>query len=165
MAKNKKNKQNRQNQTQVPKKIPVEKTPEMLALERKIAELADKKRNAQNRKSELEKEKRLAETELNKAEKEWEQADNKLKRRQQEAFEIRNAVRKIDELKLAEHTEDARTEILSILTGKTGDQVKNNQNDDAILAVAARYKLNDVLLYSEDKNLKNKAAAIGIKTI
>lgn len=162
----KKNKQNRQNQIPSQVKPPIEKSPEMLVLEQKIAELADKKQTFQNRKSKLEKEKRFAETELSKAEKEQEQADKELNRLQQEAFEIREAIRKIGELKLAENTEEAQTEILSILLGsKTNNQAKNSQNDDAILAVAARYKMNDVLLYSEDKNLKNKATSIGIKSV
>lgn len=84
---------------------------------------------------------------------------------EREAAEIRAAIRKIEELKLARHTESAEPEILALMGAKADGQNRNGQNDQAILAVAARYKLNDIVLYTEDKNLKNHATAVGIKTI
>jgi len=68
-------------------------------------------------------------------------------------------------LKLAQHTESANPQILALMGEKADGQNRNGQNDQEILAVAARYKLNDVVLYTEDKNLKNHATAVGIKTI
>jgi len=55
--------------------------------------------------------------------------------------------------------------VMALMGEKADGQNRNGQNDQEILAVAARYKLNDVVLYTEDKNLKNHATAVGIKTI
>lgn len=163
MGKKNKNRQNQQNQMQGEPKI--EKSPEMLALEQQVAVLTNKKRAIQQRRNDLEKEKRGAETELDKLANEQGQAAKEVERLKQDGFEIREAIRKIDELKLAEYTEEALQGILSLLGNQTNQQIKNSENDDVILAVAARYKLNDVRLCTEDKNLKNKAAAIGVKTV
>ena len=92
------------------------------------------------------------------------QAEESVERLEREAAEIRAAIRKIEELKLARHTESAEPEILALMGAKADGQNRNGQNDQAILAVAARYKLNDVVLYTKDKNLKNHATAVGIKT-
>ena len=98
------------------------------------------------------------------AEKEKIQAEESVERLEREAAEIRAAIRKIEELKLARHTESAEPEILALMGAEADGQNRNGQNDQAILAVAARYKLNDVVLYTKDKNLKNHATAVGIKT-
>jgi len=99
------------------------------------------------------------------AEKEKIQAEKSVEQLEREAAEIRAAIRKIEELKLARHTESAEPEILALMGAKADWQNRNGQNDQAILAVAARYKLNDIVLYTEDKNLKNHATDVGIKTI
>lgn len=71
-----------------------------------------------------------------------------------EGFEIREAVRKIEELALPKHSEQSNDEILALLSGNEQNTPKNSQNDNVILAVALRHKLNEVMLYSDDKNLK-----------
>ena len=112
-----------------------------------------------------EKEKRDLDLKRQQAEKEKIQAEKSVERLEREAAEIRAAIRKIEELKLAQHTESAELGILALMGTKADGQNRNGQNDQTILAVAARYKLNDVVLYTEDKNLKNHATAVGIKTI
>ena len=151
MAKKNKNKQKQQNQISGQTKPAVGKSPEMLALENRRDELNAKILQVQNQKNELEKEKI--------------QAVKSVERLEREAAEIRAAIRKIEELKLAQHTESANPQILALMGEKADGQNRNGQNDQEILAVAARYKLNDVVLYTEDKNLKNHATAAGIKTI
>lgn len=116
-------------------------------------------------KNEQEKEKRDLDLKRQQAEKEKIQAVKSVERLEREAAEIRAAIRKIEELKLAQHTESANPQILALMGEKADGQNRNGQNDQEILAVAARYKLNDVVLYTEDKNLKNHATAAGIKTI
>ena len=150
MAKKNKNKQKQQNQISGQTKPAVGKSPEMLALENRRDELNAQILQVQNQKNELEKEKI--------------QAVKSVERLEREAAEIRAAIRKIEELKLAQHTESANPQILALMGEKADGQNRNGQNDQEILAVAARYKLNDVVLYTEDKNLKNHATAVGIKT-
>lgn len=151
MAKKNKNKQKQQNQINGQVKSAVEKSPATLALEKQRDELNAQILQVQNQKSKWEKEKI--------------QAEKNVERLEREAAEIREAIRKIEELKLARHTESAEPEILALMGAKADGQNRNGQNDQAILAVAARYKLNDIVLYTEDKNLKNHATAVGIKTI
>lgn len=163
MAKNKKNKNNH-NQV----KVKAEKSPEMLALERKVTELAEKRRQLEAKKADLSKQRNLLDKNSQQMEQQIEKAKNDLQKLNESAFEIRQAIRCIDELQLSAHAETAHTEIVSLLNeGKSeskSDTIKNSQNDEAILAVAVRYKLSDVVLYTEDKNLKNKAKALGIQT-
>ena len=104
------------------------------------------------------------ESKKRKAESECNQAEKTVERLEREAFEIREAIRQIEELKLADDSAIAHPKIVQLMGVDTRKQNRNSENDQAILAVAARYKLNDVLLYSEDKNLKNQAVAIGIQT-
>lgn len=151
MSKKNKNKQKQQNQISGQTKPAVEKSPQRLALEKQCNELNVQILQVQNQKARLEKEKI--------------QAEKNVERLEREAAEIREAIRKIEELKLARHTESAEPEILALMGAEADGQNRNGQNDQAILAVAARYKLNDVVLYTEDKNLKNHATAAGIKTI
>lgn len=151
MSKKNKNKQKQQNQISGQTKPAVEKSPQRLALEKQCNELNVQILQVQNQKARLEKEKI--------------QAEKNVERLEQEAAEIREAIRKIEELKLARHTESAEPEILALMGAEADGQNRNGQNDQAILAVAARYKLNDIVLYTEDKNLKNHATAVGIKTI
>ena len=151
MSKKNKNKQKQQNQISGQTKPAVEKSPQRLALEKQCNELNVQILQVQNQKARLEKEKI--------------QAEKNVERLEREAAEIREAIRKIEELKLARHTESAEPEILAIMGAEADGQNRNGQNDQAILAVAARYKLNDIVLYTEDKNLKNHATAVGIKTI
>ena len=151
MAKKNKNKQKQQNQINGQVKSAVEKSPATLALEKQRDELNAQILQVQNQKSKWEKEKI--------------QAEKNVERLEREAAEIREAIRKIEELKLARHTESAEPEILALMGAEADGQNRNGQNDQAILAVAARYKLNDIVLYTEDKNLKNHATAVGIKTI
>lgn len=75
------------------------------------------------------------------------------------SYRIREASRKIEELKLADHLKAENPEIFSMIV-----EQNNQVADDKILAVAASYKLNDVILYTEDRNLRIKATSIGIKT-
>lgn len=170
MAKNKKNKQKQNaslHSNAQPKQNPpkVEKSPEILALERKISELANKKRELENQKADLNKQKQQAEKSAKLADTEQETAQKELDKLNNEGFEIREAVRKIEELALSKHSEQSNDEILALLSGNEQNTPKNSQNDNAILAVALRHKLNEVVLYSDDKNLKNKAMAYGIRTI
>lgn len=151
MSKKNKNKQKQQNQISGQTKPAVEKSPQRLALEKQCNELNVQILQVQNQKARLEKEKI--------------QAEKNVERLEREAAEIREAIRKIEELKLARHTESAELEILALMGAEADGQNRNGQNDQAILAVAARYKLNDIVLYTEDKNLKNHATAVGIKTI
>lgn len=161
MSKKNKNKQKQQNQISGQTKPAVEKSPQRLALEKQRDELKAQILQVQNQKDRLEKEKR----DLQLVEKEKIQAEKNVERLEREAAEIREAIRKIEELKLARHTESAEPEILALMGAEADGQNRNGQNDQAILAVAARYKLNDIVLYTEDKNLKNHATAVGIKTI
>ena len=151
MSKKNKNKQKQQNQISGQTKPAVEKSPQRLALEKQCNDLNVQILQVQNQKARLEKEKI--------------QAEKNVERLEREAAEIREAIRKIEELKLARHTESAEPEILALMGAEADGQNRNGQNDQAILAVAARYKLNDIVLYTEDKNLKNHATAVGIKTI
>ena len=165
MAQKNKNKQKQQNQIDGQAKPAVEKSPAMLALEKQRDELNAQILQVQNQKARLEKEKRDLDLKRQQAEKEKIQAVKSVERLEREAAEIRAAIRKIEELKLAQHTESANPQILALMGEKADGQNRNGQNDQEILAVAARYKLNDVVLYTEDKNLKNHATAAGIKTI
>ena len=153
MAKKNKNKQKQQNQINGQTKPAVEKSPKRLALEKQRDDLNAQILQVQNQKARLEKEKRDLDLKRQQAEKEKIQAEKSV------------AIRKIEELKLARHTESAEPEILALMGAEADGQNRNGQNDQAILAVAARYKLNDIVLYTEDKNLKNYATAVGIKTI
>lgn len=167
MAKNKKNKQNANlHSNSQPKQNPpkAEKSPEILALERKISELANKKRELENQKSDLNRQKQQAEKSAKQADNEHETAQKELDKLNNEGFEIREAVRNIEELALAQYSEQANGDILALLGVNEQNTPKNSQNDNEILAVALRHKLADVVLYSDDKNLKNKATAYGIKT-
>lgn len=141
-----------------------EKSPEMLALERKISELADKKRQLEHQKSDLQKQKSQFEKQVRQAETEQETAKKELDKLNNEGFEIREAIRKIEELALSKHSEQANGKILALLGLNEPNTPKNSQNDNAILAVALRHKLNEVVLYSDDKNLKNKAISYDIQT-
>lgn len=94
-----------------------------------------------------------------------ETAQKELDKLNNEGFEIREAVRKIEELALSKHSEQSKDEILALLGGNEQNTPKNSQNDNAILAVALRHKLSEVVLYTEDKNLKNKAVSYGIHTV
>jgi rRNA-processing protein FCF1 len=76
----------------------------------------------------------------------------------EKGYKIREALRKIEELKLAEHLQSESPAILAMVV-----EQEKLVADDKILSVAARYKFNDVLLYTEDRNLKSKAISIGIK--
>ena len=165
MAKKNNNNQKQQNQIDGQAKPAVEKSPERLALEKQRDELNAQILQVQNQKSKWEKEKRDLDLKRQQAEKEKIQAEKSVERLEREAAEIRAAIRKIEELKLARHTESAEPEILALMGAKADGQNRNGQNDQTILAVAARYKLNDVVFYTEDKNLKNHATAVGIKTI
>lgn len=160
MAKKNNNNQKQQNQIDGQAKSAVEKSP---ATQRD--ELNSQILQVQNQKASLEKEKRDLDLKRQQAEKEKIQAEKNVERLEREAAEIREAIRKIEELKLARHTESAEPEILALMGAEADGQNRNGQNDQAILAVAARYKLNDIVLYTEDKNLKNHATAVGIKTI
>lgn len=164
MSKKNKNKQKPQNQTVEQPKPTIDKSPEMEALEQQHKELSAQILKIQNQKAKLEKEKRELEAKRQQAEKEKSQAKQEVERFKREAFEIREAVRRIEELSLSRHTESANPKILALMNAKTDGKNRNGQNDQSILAVAARYKLNDVVLYTEDKNLKNHAVAIGIQT-
>lgn len=165
MAKKNKNKQKQQNQINGQAKPAVEKSPVRLALEKQHDELNAQILQVQNQKARLEKEKHDLDLKRQQAEKEKNQAEQSVEQSEQKAAEIRAAIRKIEELKLARHTESAEPEILALMGAEADGQNRNGQNDQAILAVAARYKLNDIVLYTEDKNLKNHATAVGIKTI
>ncbi|MBN6068426.1 hypothetical protein HYE54_06580 [Aggregatibacter actinomycetemcomitans] len=160
----KKNKQKAQNQTVEQTKPTIAKSPEMAALEQRRNEMNDQILHIQNQKAKLEKEKRELEAKRQQAEKEKSQAEKDVERLKREVFEIREAVRRIEQLTLSQHTESANPKILALMNAKMDGKNRNGQNDQSILAVAARYKLNDVVLYTEDKNLKNHAVAIGIQT-
>lgn len=148
--------------------VKAEKSPEILALERKVTELAEKRRQLEEKKADLSKQKNQLDKSSQQLEQQVEKAKDDLQKLNDSAFEIRQAIRCIDELQLSTHAETAHVDIVSLLNeGKSeskSDMIKNSQNDDAILAVAVRYKLSDVVLYTEDKNLKNKAKALGIQT-
>lgn len=165
MTKKNKNKQKQQNQIGGQAKPTVAKSPKMLALEKQRDELNAQIMQVQNQKSKWEKEKRDLDLKRQQAEKEKIQAEKSVERLEREAAEIRAAIRKIEELKLAQHTESAKPGIVALMGATADGQNRNGQNDQAILAVAARYKLNDIVLYTEDKNLKNHATAVGIKTL
>lgn len=148
------------NQSQEVKK---EKSPEMLELEKEIEQLKNNLFTLRNEKAMFDKQKSEIERELKKVRAEKEQQDQKIAKLNKSAFEVREAVRKIDELNLATYSESANQEILKAIQVKSSITQVNSQNDDQILAVAARYKLNDLIFYTADKNLKNKAIAIGVK--
>lgn len=158
----KKNKGGKQNLQHIAK--PKEKSPEMLALEQEISELNNQLFSIRNKKAELEKEKKEAEKIFRQKEQAKEKQQVEVEKIKKSAFEIREAIRTIDELKLAEKSEIAKESLLALLQSDKADQNINGANDNKTLAVAVRYKLNDVVLYTEDKNLRNKASAIGIKT-
>ena len=151
MAKNKKTKDSK-----------LEKSPEVLAIEQKITELTQRKKQLEVQKSELNNKKSHAESNMRKTEKNQLETTRVLEGLEAEAYEIREAIRNIENLKLATNIESARDEILSLISKGTQSNFKNSQNDDELLAVALSYKLNDVTLYTKDKNLKNKATALGI---
>ena len=140
----------------------LEKSPEMLVIEQKITELTQKKILLEAQKSELNNKKSHAESNMRETEKKQLETTRVLENLEAEAYEIREAIRNIENLKLATNIESARDEILSLISKGTQSNFKNSQNDDELLAVALSYKLNDVVLYTKDKNLKNKAPAFGI---
>ena len=134
----------------------------MLVIEQKITELTQKKILLEAQKSELNNKKSHAESNMRETEKKQLETTRVLENLEAEAYEIREAIRNIENLKLATNIESARDEILSLISKGTQSNFKNSQNDDELLAVALSYKLNDVVLYTKDKNLKNKATAFGI---
>lgn len=140
----------------------LEKSPEMLAIEQKITDLTQKKTQLEVQKSELNNKKSHAESNMRETEKNQQEAIRLLADLEDDAYEIREAIRNIEKLKLANNIESARDEILYLISKGTQITYKNSQNDDELLAVALSYKLNDVVLYTKDKNLKNKATAFGI---
>lgn len=139
-------------------------SPELKALEQRIGELVKDRKEWEEKKSALNKQKQQAEKSAKQADTEQETAQKELAKLNSEGFEIREAVRKIEELALSKYSEQANSEILALLGENEQNSSKNSQNDNVILAVALRYKLNEVMLYSDDKNLKNKAIAYGIQT-
>lgn len=137
-------------------------SPELKTLEQKISELVRKRKEWEEKKSALNKQKMQAEKFASQADEEQENTQNELDKLKCEGYEIREAVRKIEELALSRHSEQANKDILELLGRNAVNVPKNSDNDNIILAVALRYKLNDVVLYSKDKNLKNKAISYGI---
>jgi rRNA-processing protein FCF1 len=111
------------------------------------------------RKIDLDKQKQASEKDLKKAESEQTKVNHEVRKLKENGYKIREASRKIEELKLAEHLKEENREILNLVVGGELPVA-----DDKILAVAAQYKLNDVLLFTEDKGLRSKAISIGIKT-
>ena len=140
-------------------------SPELKTLEQRIGELVKDCKEWEEKKSTLNKQKQQAEKSAKQADTEQETAQKELDKLNNEGFEIREAVRKIEELALSKHSEQSKNEILALLGGNEQNTPKNSQNDNAILAVALRHKLSEVVLYTEDKNLKNKAVSYGIHTV
>lgn len=140
-------------------------SPELKTLEQRIGELVKDRKEQEEKKSTLNKQKQQAEKSAKQADTEQETVQKELDKLNNEGFEIREAVRKIEELALSKHSEQSKDEILVLLGGNEQNTPKNSQNDNAILAVALRHKLNEVVLYTEDKNLKNKAVFYGIHTV
>jgi rRNA-processing protein FCF1 len=113
----------------------------------------------------LKTEKNVLEKQKQTIEKDWKKAKHNQDMLRQDVddvrekgYKIREALRKIEELKLAEHLQSESPAILAMVV-----EQEKLVADDKILSVAARYKFNDVLLYTEDRNLKSKAISIGIK--
>lgn len=113
----------------------------------------------------LKNEKNILEKQKQTIEKDWIKAENNQAKLRQDidqlkekGYKIREALRKIEELKLAEHLQSEIPAILAMVV-----EQEKSVADDKILSVAARYKLNDIVLYTEDRNLKSKAISIGIK--
>lgn len=157
-------KQNKNNQSQsIIKQTQIEKTEEMWNLEREISAIQEKLFKARNQKAELDKSKKEQEKYLAKLQADEQKQQEELRKLEKEGFEIREAIRVIEELKLTENTESANAEILSLIQSDSNGKNIHSDNDDKTLAIATRYKLNDVVLYTDDKNLRNKAVAIGIK--
>lgn len=140
-------------------------SPELKALEQRIGELVKDRKEQEEKKSTLNKQKQQAEKSAKQADTEQETVQKELDKLNNEGFEIREAVRKIEELALSKHSEQSKDEILALLGGNEQNTPKNSQNDNAVLAVALRHKLSEVVLYTEDKNLKNKAVSYGIHTV
>lgn len=161
MAKKNKQKNKQENQLQTVKE---EKSPEMLVLEKEIEQLKNDLSKLHKDEAELNEQKKLVERELNKVQIEQDQQTQKVDKLKKSAFEVREAIRKIDELKLAISTEIEDESLLALVQASNKPKTKNEENDDKALAVAARYKLNDLIFYTEDKNLRNKATSVGIKT-
>lgn len=139
-------------------------SPELKALEQRMGELVKDRKEWEEKKFALNKQKQQAEKSAKQADTEQETAQKEFNKLELEGFEIREAVRKIEELALSKYSEQANGDILALLGVDEQNTPKNSQNDNAILAVALRHKLNEVVLYSDDKNLKNKAIAYGIQT-
>lgn len=95
---------------------------------------------------------------LKKNEKDHSNLNQEIRQLEGKIYKIRDASRIIDELKISEYSEEENPVILAMIIGQ-----EQCVADDKILAVVARYKLNDVLFYTEDKILKSKATSIGIK--
>ncbi len=168
MAKKNKGKNKQTNhQFNHPKKVEEkEKSPEVLALEQEIERLKSKLFEKRNEKAGLDKQKQAVERELKNIQSKQDQQHKKINELEKSAFEVRNAIRVIGELDLTKQCGEVDPEILDLIQLDYCDNKKmiNSQNDEQILAIAAFYKLNDLILYTEDKNLKNKANKIGIKT-
>ncbi len=99
---------------------------------------------------------KLNEDELSKYHAEKDILEDNIRKLEKESFDIREATRLIEELSLNENIENANESILKMI-------VSNNKvADDEILAIAVRYKLNDVVLCTNDKILQNKAKGLGI---
>jgi rRNA-processing protein FCF1 len=111
------------------------------------------------RKIDLDKQKQASEKDWKKAEGDQARIIHEIRKLKEKGYKIREASRKIEELKLAEHLKAENPEILRLVVEK-----EISVADDKILAVAAQYKLNDVLLFTEDRDLRSKAISIGIKT-
>ncbi|WML88731.1 PIN domain-containing protein [Thiothrix subterranea] len=112
-----------------------------------------------NEKTVLEKQKQTIEKDWIKAENNQTKLSQDIDQLKEKGYKIREALRKIEELKLAEHSQSESPAILAMVV-----EQEKMVADDKILSIAARYKLNDVVLYTEDRNLKSKATSIGIKT-
>ncbi len=68
----------------------------------------------------------------------------------------REAITLLQTITKSEHYEDSHLELLSL---------QQANNDKHILSVALYYQLNQVLLISDDKNLRNLASAEGIRSV
>lgn len=147
-----------------PQMVKKDKSPEMLELEKEIEQLKSDLLKQRNEKADLDRQKQIRERELKTLQTELVQQKQKITDLEKSAFEVREAVRKIGELNLFEFTETADEDLLVLVQAGNKPKTQNEGNDDKALAVAARYKLNDLIFYTEDKNLKNKATSMGIKT-
>ncbi|QEY26363.1 PIN domain-containing protein [Neisseria zalophi] len=137
---------------------------EISKLEHEISSLQNKIAMLKIEKNNFNKKKQDAENKQKKLLKDKNQQQQHIDSLNKKAAEIREAIRKIDELKLATHTENSNSELLTILQQSNTMKTPNGENDDKTLAVAVRYKLNDLIFYTNDKNLKNKATSVGVKT-